>query len=62
MGSTGCVIIANEEWNIVSDRYGPAGKNLAETGIWIHRDTMPENEVFHSQVYGGSLLLYLYLH
>ena len=54
VGSTGCVIIANEEWNIVSDRYGLEGKNLVETGIWIDRDTMPENEVFHAQVYGEA--------
>lgn len=52
VGSTGCVIIANENWTIVSDRYGLAGKNLVETGIWIDRDTMPENEVFYSRVYG----------
>ena len=54
VGSAGCVIIANEDWNIVSDRYGLAGKNLVETGIWIDRDTMPENEVFHSPVYGEA--------
>jgi len=54
VGSTGCVIIANEEWNIVSDRHGLNGKNLVETGIWIDRDTMPENEVFRSQVYGEA--------
>ncbi len=52
VGQTGCIIIADEEWNIVSDRYGLAGSNLAETGIWIDRPTMPENEVFHAQVYG----------
>ena len=52
VGSTGCVIIANEEWDIVSDRYGLAGKNLVETGIWIDRDTMPEDEVFQARVYG----------
>ena len=52
VGQTGCIIIANEEWNIVSDRYGLAGSNLAETGIWIDRPTMPENEVFRAQVYG----------
>ncbi|MBQ1375248.1 MAG: hypothetical protein IIY69_03090, partial [Clostridia bacterium] len=54
VGQTGCIIIANEEWNIVSDRYGLAGSNLSETGIWIDRDTMPEDEVFHAQVYGEA--------
>ncbi len=54
VGQTGSIIIANEEWNIVSDRYGLAGSNLSETGIWIDRDTMPEDEVFHEQVYGEA--------
>ncbi|MBR5109763.1 MAG: SpoIIE family protein phosphatase [Clostridia bacterium] len=54
VGSTGCVIIANEDWNIVSDRYGLAGKNLTETGVFIDRATMPENEVFHARVYGEA--------
>ena len=49
---TGCVFIANEDWNIVSDRYGLAGTNLKNTGIWIDRDTMQEGEVFHAKVYG----------
>ncbi|MCR5137853.1 MAG: SpoIIE family protein phosphatase [Oscillospiraceae bacterium] len=52
VGQSGCVIIANEEWNIVSDLYGNEGENLYATGIWINRDTMPENEVFRAQVYG----------
>ncbi len=52
VGQTGCIIIANEEWNIVSDRYGLTGQNLYATGIWIDRDSMPENEVFHAEVYG----------
>ena len=52
VGQTGCVIIANEEWNIVSDRYGLEGQNLYATGIWIDRESMPENEVFHAEVYG----------
>ncbi len=52
VGQTGCVIIANEEWNIVSDRFGLEGQNLFATGIWIDRDTMPENEVFRAEVYG----------
>ena len=52
VGQTGCVIIANEEWNIVSDRYGLEGQNLAATGIRIDRESVPENEVFHAEVYG----------
>ena len=53
VGQTGCIIIANEDWKIVSDRYGLAGRNLDATGIRIDRDTMPENEVFHADVYGN---------
>lgn len=52
VGQTGCIIIANEEWDIVSDRYGLKGQNLSATGIWIDRASMPENEVFHAEVYG----------
>ena len=52
VGQTGCVIIANEDWNIVSDLYGNEGQNLNATGITIDPDTMPENEVFHAEVYG----------
>ena len=52
VGQSGCIIIVNEDWNIVSDRFGLEGLNLVETGIWIDRDTMPEDEVFHTDVYG----------
>ena len=61
VGSTGMVIIANEEWIIVSDPSGLAGKNLVETGIWIDRETMPENRVFRSKVYGvDSSCVYIF--
>lgn len=53
VGQTGGMIIANEDWLIVSDRYNRfTGQNLDKTGIWIDRDTMPEDEVFHAKVYG----------
>ena len=52
VGAGGCIIIADENWNIVSDRYGNEGKNLDVTGIWIDTATMPENEIFVAQVYG----------
>ena len=52
VGEGGCIIIADENWNIVSDRQHNEGKNLYVTGIWIDRDTMPEREVFHTDVYG----------
>ena len=52
VGENGCLIIVDEEWNIVSDRYGNEGRNLDVTGIWIDEEKMPENEVFFSEVYG----------
>lgn len=50
VGSGGCIVIADEEWNIVSDRYGNEGKNLNVTGLWI--GDRPEDQVFTADVYG----------
>jgi len=52
VGQSGCVIIASEEQRIVSDLYGNEGQDLETAGIRIERDSMPQNEVFHAQVYG----------
>ncbi|MBE5782595.1 MAG: hypothetical protein E7329_04675 [Clostridiales bacterium] len=52
VGEGGCIIIVDENWNIVSDRYGNEGKNLNVTGIWIDSASMPENQVFTAEVYG----------
>ncbi len=52
VGQNGCVIIADENWNIVSDRHNNEGKNLDVTGIWIDRDTMPEGKRFETTIYG----------
>ena len=54
VGESGCIIIADEKWNIVSDRNGNEGKNLDVTGIWIDEETMPQNGVFVENVYGHS--------
>ena len=54
VGAGGCIIIVDENWNIVSDRLGHEGQNLSVTGIWIDPETMPENEVFVTDVYGQS--------
>ena len=54
VGEGGCIIIVDESWNIVSDRLGHEGQNLSVTGIWIDTKTMPENEVFVTDVYGQS--------
>ena len=54
VGENGSIIIADVNWNIVSDRNSNEGKNLYVTGIWIDRPTMPEMTVFHSDVYGSA--------
>ena len=52
VGEGGGIIIADEDWIIVSDRNKNEGKNLSITGIYIDRDTMPEGKVFQTLVYG----------
>lgn len=54
VGEGGCIIITDESWNIVSDRNGNEGKNLAVTGIWIDTQTMSQGEMFSAEVYGES--------
>ena len=54
IGKNGCIIIAAENWNIVSDRNNNEGENLDVTGIWIDTPTMPEGVRFTSDVYGES--------
>ena len=54
VGEGGCIIIADESWNIVSDRNGNEGQNLDVTGIWIDTATMPQGQVFTAEVYGES--------
>lgn len=52
VGENGCIIIADEDWNIVSDRHGKEGQNLDVTGIYIDLDKMPSGEPFEAVVYG----------
>ena len=60
VGAGGCIIIVDEAWNIVSDRFGNEGKNLDVTGLWIDADAMPENKVFTADVYGqASYCMYM---
>lgn len=54
VGEGGCILIADESWNIVSDRNGNEGQNLGVTGIWIDTETMPQGQVFTAEVYGES--------
>ncbi len=56
IGENGCIIIAGEDWNIVSDRHGNEGKNLDVSGIYIERATMPEGKPFDAVVYGENSL------
>ncbi len=60
IGETGCIIIADKNWNIVSDLRGDEGKNLDVTGIWIDRNTMDENACYTATVYGReSYIMYV---
>ena len=54
VGEGGSILIADESWNIVSDRNGNEGQNLIVTGIWIDTATMPQGQVFAAEVYGES--------
>lgn len=51
VGEGGCILIADESWNIVSDRNGNEGRNLDVTGIWIDTRTMVPGEIFTEEVY-----------
>jgi len=61
VGENGCIIVANENWQIVSDRFQNEGQNLDVTGIWIDVPTMPESTVFSATVYGQpSYCMYVF--
>ena len=60
VGENGSIIIAGEDWNIVSDRHGNESKNLDVTGIFIDRASMPEETPFDATVYGeDSICAYI---
>lgn len=52
VGENGFIIIAGNNWNIVSDPHNIEGQNLDRTGIRIDRETMPEYTRFEGSVYG----------
>ena len=52
VGEGGCILIADERWNIVSDRNGNEGQNLGVTGIWIDPETTAQGQIFTADVYG----------
>ncbi|MGN0461639.1 MAG: SpoIIE family protein phosphatase [Ruminococcus sp.] len=52
VGENGSIIIANEKWEIVSDRNNNEGKNIGITGISIDADNTVQEECFTAKVYG----------
>ncbi|MGN1139171.1 MAG: SpoIIE family protein phosphatase [Ruminococcus sp.] len=52
VGENGSIIIANEKWEIVSDRNDNEGENIGITGISIHTDNTAQEECFTAEVYG----------
>lgn len=54
VGEGGCIIIADESMNIVSDRNGNEGQTLGVTGIRIDAETIKPGQVFTADVYEES--------
>lgn len=52
IGEEGYLIIADANWNIVSDRHGNEGANLETTGIWLDTEKTKENAAFTAEVHG----------
>lgn len=60
VGEGGCIIIADENLNIVSDRFSSEGQPLSACGINIKDGAIRENEPFEAAVYGvPSLCTYI---
>ena len=60
VGAGGCIIIADANWNIVSDQAGNEGSHLSVTGVLIDPASMPPNQCFCATVYGvDSYCMYL---
>lgn len=54
VGENGYMIIAADNWNIVSDPHGYEGQNIDVTGICIDKETMKENVRFKTMIYGEA--------
>ncbi len=50
IGENGFIIVANKDWELVSDPLGYTGQNLNVYGIWIDTNTMPEGTNFAETV------------
>ncbi len=52
IGEKGYILIADENWMIVSDQQGDLGGNLSDTGIEIDTEQIPQDSRFSATVYG----------
>ena len=52
VGKAGFIMVANQDWDLVSDPFFNEGKNLNVSGLWIDVATTPEKKIFHEKVYG----------
>ncbi len=52
VGENGLLIIANEQWKIVSDRNNNEGNNITVTGLSIDKKNIALEECFTAEVYG----------
>ncbi len=60
IGKSGCIIVADKNLKIVSDREGNDGKSLDVTGIFIDKTAMKENTYYEQNVYGtDSYVMYV---
>ncbi len=55
VGEDGCIIIADEAWNIVSDRFGNEGASFEVTGVRPDMVATQQGAVFTAEVYGQLL-------
>ena len=61
VGEAGSIIIADEDFKIVSDRHDNEGRGLRITGLTFDPETIEENEPFTAEVYGESCYC-MYVH
>ncbi len=52
IGENGYILIADENWDIVSDQKGDLGTNLSTTGLEIDTEQIPQDSRFSATVYG----------
>ncbi|MCR5137190.1 MAG: SpoIIE family protein phosphatase [Oscillospiraceae bacterium] len=52
VGQGGYIMVADRNWNLVSDLYLNEGRNIDVSGLRIDRETVLEDQIFHETVYG----------